>query len=408
MPKVPDWVQDYAERKVFVCWGYRKTESGKLTKPPLMPSGARAASNDPATWVDLETAVAAVAKDPPETMDGLPLHGIGLVLTEIDDLLAFDLDHAFDEASGRMPDWASEVVRRLMTYVEVTPSRQGLRAIGTVPAGWHGPIHRDVTMDANGGHMEIFHHTARYITLSGDLLYGAPEELADVSQPAAALLAEHLPQEVGRAGQTLAAPRQDLDFPPPTPGDLRETLGRISPEVDRKTWVRVATSLKWEGGEAAQQMFLDWAASSDAWGKDNEAGNAETLWNSLKPTGDATMGTLVYLAQEHPKVAKGESRLWIARAVFDSPEIKGLSHAAFRLYILLCYCRTGDDKEIRLSQKEVMARLGWGRTRTGERFKELYEAGLVKTVEIGRFSRGRCNTYRLTDPPSMPGNPDIE
>ena len=172
---LPGWVDDYADQKVFVCWGYRKTKSGKWTKPPLLPSGAKASSDDPATWVCLEDALRAI-KDPPETIDLKPLYGVGIMLTNNARLVAFDLDHCYDDEAGKLAPWAHDVVAKLSTYCEVTPSRKGIRAIGTVPAGWHAPIHRDVAMDANGGHMEIFYNCARFITISGDLLPGAPEE----------------------------------------------------------------------------------------------------------------------------------------------------------------------------------------------------------------------------------------
>lgn len=97
---LPAWTGQYADRRVFVCWGWRRTRAGKVTKPPLMPSGALASSTDQSTWITLADALKGLEGG---TMDGKPLHGIGMVLTTLEDLFARDLDHCND---GQLVPWA--------------------------------------------------------------------------------------------------------------------------------------------------------------------------------------------------------------------------------------------------------------------------------------------------------------
>ena len=75
----------------WVCWHY-ETRKGKQTKPPIQAKSngklLYAESNNPATWSDFATAVAAA--------DRLNLAGIGLNVWADDNLTGLDLDHVFD------------------------------------------------------------------------------------------------------------------------------------------------------------------------------------------------------------------------------------------------------------------------------------------------------------------------
>ena len=406
---LPDWVQDYADQKVFVCWGYRRTKSGKRTKPPLMPSGYPASSNDPTTWVTLEEALVAIERQ--GTIDGKTLQGVGIMLDGNDRLLAFDLDRCYDDQAGKLAPWAHETIAQLQTYTEITPSQKGIRAIGTVPPGWRGPIHRDVTMDQNGGHMEIFHNCARFITISGDLLPGAPDELVDISGPAADIIARLLPQEEARPA---AAPARAKNPLPVHIDELCEVVWRISPEIDRQKWVGVALALKWEAGErfaeAAKQLFLEWSFSSETWGKDNAAGGAEACWESAQPDGRVTFGKLVYLVREHPQAAAweqdaatGKGYVPLKRELWEHPEVRGRSAPAKVLLIELLYRYTGQNNgQIRMSWDEAQALLGCSRRMVGYYFAELHRVGLIEITVKGSFDhkagarKGTCNLYRLT------------
>jgi hypothetical protein len=83
----------------WVVWRY-ELRDGKWTKPPFQAAtDQRASHSDPATWSPFNTATAAYAAG--------GYDGIGLVLTDEDDLCAVDLDHVIEPDSGVIEPWRS-------------------------------------------------------------------------------------------------------------------------------------------------------------------------------------------------------------------------------------------------------------------------------------------------------------
>jgi putative DNA primase/helicase len=127
------------------------TREGKPTKPPVnLHTGVIDDPHVPANWVGFDTAVAALA-DPDYHLDG-----IGLVLTDADDLVAVDLDHVVDEQGG-VADWAWQIVLKLNSYTEISPSGCGLHVWlrGKLPAGGR-----------KKGQIEMY-ASHRYLTVTG-------------------------------------------------------------------------------------------------------------------------------------------------------------------------------------------------------------------------------------------------
>jgi hypothetical protein len=260
-------------------------------------------------------------------------------------------------------------------------------------------------MDENGGHLELFYNTPRFITISGRLLPGAPDELADVSEPATGIVARLLLHET-------PAPGADHERAPPTPGDLQEVLWKISPEVERDVWVKIAAALKHEGGDAARQLFLDWSFASERWGDDNKAGAAAELYDSLQPRGNVTFGTLVYLAKKHPRTTPAEETnttttvdgfIRIKRELWRRPEVGGLSPIAKLILVELHYCYTGTNNgELCLPYLSLVRRIRCSRASIKRAFGELHQAGLIETTVSGSFDhkggarKGVGSRYRLT------------
>ena len=54
--------------------------------------------------------------------------GIGLVFNG-DGLIGVDLDDCRDLATGDMASWASDIIARLDTYCEVSPSQTGVKPV---------------------------------------------------------------------------------------------------------------------------------------------------------------------------------------------------------------------------------------------------------------------------------------
>jgi putative DNA primase/helicase len=120
----------------WVC--YRMEErhgQPKPTKVPYSPmTGEKAKANDPSTWIDYETCVAAVERG---EYDGIGFEfgsGYGGV----------GLDHCRDADTGQIEDWASDIVAHLDSYTEASPSGTGVHIIckGKLPPGGRriGPV----------------------------------------------------------------------------------------------------------------------------------------------------------------------------------------------------------------------------------------------------------------------------
>ncbi|MEX2214007.1 MAG: phage/plasmid primase, P4 family [Phycisphaeraceae bacterium] len=109
----------------WVLWRWQQRKN-KRTKVPFQASGAPAKSTDPATWTTFESALSA--------FDAGGFDGIGFALG--DGIAGIDLDSAIDEA-GILHPWAREIVNRIKSYTEVSPSGRGLHIIvrAQLPAG---------------------------------------------------------------------------------------------------------------------------------------------------------------------------------------------------------------------------------------------------------------------------------
>lgn len=167
--------QELASYKQFVVWRYETRNGGKPTKRPYDPKTGRPASvNDPSTWASYEEALAALQAG--------GYDGLGFVLTPDDPFAVFDLDDALDE-SGELKPWAAEIVRRLNSYTELSPSRRGLHIWCRV---------RDKARLPSGrkrGDLE-FYTSGRYLTVTGERLPDAPAEITERQAELEALLEE--------------------------------------------------------------------------------------------------------------------------------------------------------------------------------------------------------------------------
>lgn len=134
---------------------------------------------EPATWATFGEAFAGY--------EAGRYHGVSRVLTEGDDLVGIDLDHAF---SGP-PKWAEEcqrVVSRLNSYTEVSPGGDGLRTFvyGVLPSEGR-----------KKGGFECYDR-ARHLTLTGRRVEGTPA-VVHRRQHELEVLHQHVFGETGRA-----------------------------------------------------------------------------------------------------------------------------------------------------------------------------------------------------------------
>jgi primase-polymerase (primpol)-like protein len=154
-------------RPQWVCWDHvwranlNKPGGGDWTKPPMNPrTGEVASATDPEVWSDYETAARGVSR--------YELAGVGFALSPDDNLTGIDLDHCRNKETGELQPWAAEIVALNETYVEVSPSGEGLRLIS---AG-----KEDKAIKFDPAQVEIY-GTSRYLTITGQHLPGTPDRI---------------------------------------------------------------------------------------------------------------------------------------------------------------------------------------------------------------------------------------
>lgn len=134
------------------------------TKVPLTTAGMAASSTDPRTWSTHAEALASSA--------GV---GLGFVLSDVDEVVCLDLDHCI-RPDGSLELWASSILRDAgATYVEVSPSGDGLHIWGRADVRQGRKIRR-----LDGTAVEIY-GTGRYIAMTGRRHGSCPSVLADLS-----------------------------------------------------------------------------------------------------------------------------------------------------------------------------------------------------------------------------------
>ena len=124
-------------------------------KIPVNPhTGKPAKTTDPETW--------GTFKDAAEACEKYKLLGIGFVFTEVDPYCGIDLDKCRDADTGKVEPWAADIVAKMASYAEVSPSGTGIHILikGTVP----GKQNRR-------GQFEVY-ECGRYFTITGNRMAG--------------------------------------------------------------------------------------------------------------------------------------------------------------------------------------------------------------------------------------------
>lgn len=151
---MPPELQDY---KQWVCW----TRVGKTrTKLPICAeTGKPASCTAPMCWASYGQARATASR--------LRLDGIGFVFTTADPYTGVDLNHCRANG-GNLESWAAEIVARLGSYTEGSPSGEGIHILvkASLPER-SGPRSHGIEIYSSG----------RYFTITGNRLDGAPNNI---------------------------------------------------------------------------------------------------------------------------------------------------------------------------------------------------------------------------------------
>lgn len=148
--------QELKKIEQWIHWKY-ETRKSKPTKPPVSNQGKKIDAQNPQNWHKFERAKALLAQNK-------KLSGIGLVLTSELGLVGIDLDDCFDK-QGDVEQWAKDIVQRVASYTETSPSGNGLRIFvwGNLPVGVDGK---------KKGALELY-QAGRYLTVTGNVYSGS-------------------------------------------------------------------------------------------------------------------------------------------------------------------------------------------------------------------------------------------
>jgi primase-polymerase (primpol)-like protein len=194
----PHAVDQLRQLDQWVVWKAEVRE-GKVTKVPYTPGTARRASSARSegwsTFAEAERVWRAGGAD-----------GIGFVFTAGDPFAGVDLDDCRDPQTGVIEPWAEDIIRRLDSYTEGSPSGTGVKIFlkGSVPGSGR-----------RKGRIEMYSQD-RYFTVTGLHLPGTPAAIEE-------------------RGKELLQLHDDLfgQAPPPRPARVAEP-GRSAGSAQRK------------------------------------------------------------------------------------------------------------------------------------------------------------------------------
>ena len=152
-----------AECRQWICWRLEPSSKGdRQNKTPYSPhANRRASSIDPATW--------GMLADAQKARERYGYTGLGFVFTNDDDFVGVDIDHCRNKETGALNEVATAIIAKAATYIEVSPSGEGLHLFfhGKIPEGGNKNSATGVEMYAFG----------RYFTMTGNRLTDASLEV---------------------------------------------------------------------------------------------------------------------------------------------------------------------------------------------------------------------------------------
>jgi putative DNA primase/helicase len=205
LASVPTAIREHDQ---WIGWEIQMRDDGPQKMPIQADTGGPARVNDPETWVSFSTAL--------ESWKANDVEGVGFVFTADDVIAGVDLDGIRDPETGALDDAARDIVERLDSYTEVSPSGTGVHVLvkGFKPPGRNR--HGDVEM----------YDRSRYFTVTGDHLEQTPTSI-EVRQDA--LRSVHM-EYVGRDSGPQTAESGESDLSDVEANDGVDLPERIQPD----------------------------------------------------------------------------------------------------------------------------------------------------------------------------------
>lgn len=185
-PNLGEIPSELRARHQWVVWRLLPPDPGKdkWRKVPFQTSGALAASDDPATWTDFDTAVA--------TYRTANFEGVGYVFTTDDPYIGIDWDHAYNAEKNEIIPDVLRWLHDLNTYCEMSASGTGIHAI----VRGHYPFDRG----RKSGSVEMY-KIGRFFTMSGRRFDTLPAEPQECQEAIDRLAAYYFPAQPGGNGR---------------------------------------------------------------------------------------------------------------------------------------------------------------------------------------------------------------
>jgi Primase C terminal 2 (PriCT-2) len=236
LDNVPD------ELKTYPQWLVWKLVDAGEKKPRKLPysacTGKLASVSDPATWCVYHRAV--------EVFEAGDYSGTGFMFTIDDPFVGIDLDHCRNPQTGQLEAWAGEIVERLSSYTEASPSGTGVHIIcrGTVLAG-----------RCQQGTLEIY-NSGRFFTITGEHLGGTPPTIEERSAQLTHICAQYFQQRKKTHAKWTAKEQSHVAA---ELARVREALQCISAEP-YDPWIKMGMATHaLDSGEAGFAVWLEWS-----------------------------------------------------------------------------------------------------------------------------------------------------
>ena len=281
-----------AERR-WCVWQTFPTVSGKLTKKPMRAGAPKIglSKTTPSQWQDFSTALAAYEKEP-------KIDGLGFVCGG--GFVALDFDECCDEFTRELSEPVSEIVSRLNSYSEFSPSGRGVRVFvrGTLPG-------KNIASKAQG--FEVYSEGG-YVTVTGFRVPGTPAELAE----GGAYLAELYQQGTPAKQAALKPSRQTAQHNELSDSELL-TLATASSSGHKITSLlagNVGSYATASEAELALANYLSFYAGSSGQAQVERLMRASGL---MRPKFDESRGEQSYLSLTVSKAFAGRSEFYSGR-----------------------------------------------------------------------------------------------
>jgi hypothetical protein len=296
--RAPPTLDDLAGDPIWVAW-VNEEHGGKPTKVPYNPlTGSRAATDDPSTWAKRHNAEWRARR----VVNGLG-GGVGIILgVECGDgtaLGGIDLDTC-RSPDGQFEPWATEVIARFDSYVEVSPSGTGakvffryrvadLSRLREIMGSTHGKMFKR----GGGDHPPAIelHVSNRYFTVTQDAL----GEIAELRLVEFSVL-EWILKE---AGPAFAGNEK--------PGSPRNSA--MGPRDNSRSAAAYRLGCRMYGGGHSFDAFRD-AIEADPetanWYREKGAANGERelhrIWQKAEEAAEDEVPTIRLQAGERPRI----------------------------------------------------------------------------------------------------------